>query len=199
MDVLILAGGKGSRLYPLTLLYPKPLLMVNGKPFLEMIIDYMSTYCKRFIICSGYKHSMFDEFSMYYLSKKKDNKVSLIMSAEYDYLGTGGAIYKSRHLINSDKFMVVNGDTYINTDFSELQNKFTDEYDMCEVNDKNGICTGIRMFKSALFKNKFPNKWSLEDYLENKDLNKLSIIIDSEFIDIGTLDDYYNLCNNRMV
>lgn len=63
LTVLILCGGKGLRLRPLTEKLPKPLIKIKNKSILENIIDYFKKYkVENFIIASGYKHKMIDSF-----------------------------------------------------------------------------------------------------------------------------------------
>ena len=63
LSVLILCGGKGLRLRPLTKNLPKPLIKINKKTILENIIHYFIRYkVNNFIIASGYKNQLIDEF-----------------------------------------------------------------------------------------------------------------------------------------
>ena len=66
MNLVILAGGKGLRLRPLTNQIPKPMVKINGRPFLEKLILNFSKYnLKKIFILTGYKyrkiHSIFDK------------------------------------------------------------------------------------------------------------------------------------------
>ena len=63
LTVLILCGGKGLRLRPLTKKLPKPLIKIKNKSILENIINYFKKYkVENFIIASGYKHKMINRF-----------------------------------------------------------------------------------------------------------------------------------------
>mgnify|MGYP001273744021 FL=1 len=63
LTVLILCGGKGLRLRPLTKKLPKPLIKIKNKSILENIIDYFQKYkVKNFIIATGYKHKIINQF-----------------------------------------------------------------------------------------------------------------------------------------
>ena len=69
MKVVILAGGKGTRLSEYTKKIPKPMVKIGGKPILSHIIDYYSLFgVDEFIIASGYKHSVIKN---YYKNKKR--------------------------------------------------------------------------------------------------------------------------------
>lgn len=63
MKVVILAGGKGTRLAEFTNLIPKPMVPVGSKPILEHIINYYISFgFKDFIIASGYKHKVIHNY-----------------------------------------------------------------------------------------------------------------------------------------
>ena len=72
MKVVILAGGKGTRLSEYTKIIPKPMVEIGSKPILEHIIDYYAKFgFKEFIIASGYKHSIIKN----YFKKKNLSKL----------------------------------------------------------------------------------------------------------------------------
>lgn len=63
LTVLILCGGKGLRLRPLTKVYPKPLIKIKNKTILENIIRYFLKFnVDNFVIATGYKHKIIDKF-----------------------------------------------------------------------------------------------------------------------------------------
>jgi NDP-sugar pyrophosphorylase family protein len=62
MKILIMCGGKGKRLAPLTESVPKPLLPVNGKPLIAIKIEhYLNSGFKEFVVCTGYKGNLIKE------------------------------------------------------------------------------------------------------------------------------------------
>ena len=68
MKIVILAGGKGTRISEYTKVLPKPMIQVGSKPIIEHIINYYMKFgYKDFIIASGYKHSIIKN----YFKKKK--------------------------------------------------------------------------------------------------------------------------------
>ena len=70
LTILILCGGKGLRLRPLTKSLPKPLIKVKNKSILENIITHFLKFgVKDIIVATGYKHKLIDQFI-----KKKFNK-----------------------------------------------------------------------------------------------------------------------------
>ncbi|MDE0832255.1 MAG: sugar phosphate nucleotidyltransferase, partial [Nitrosopumilus sp.] len=68
MKAIILAGGRGKRLRPITDYVPKPLIPINNIPIIEWQIKYLKKHCiSEVIICSGYKAKMIEN----YLQNKK--------------------------------------------------------------------------------------------------------------------------------
>ena len=69
---IILAGGKGQRLYPYTKKIPKPLVNIKGKPFLYYLIKQLEKFnFKQVTILAGYKSEKFDNFKKIELSDGK--------------------------------------------------------------------------------------------------------------------------------
>ncbi len=63
LSAIVLCGGKGMRLRPITEDYPKPLIEINGKPILYYIINHLLKYnIKKIIIATGYKSEMIEKF-----------------------------------------------------------------------------------------------------------------------------------------
>ena len=69
VDTVILCGGLGTRLKDVAKDLPKPMVDIQGRPFLDIIIDYIASFgFKRFILCSGYKADVIAE---HYKKKKR--------------------------------------------------------------------------------------------------------------------------------
>lgn len=118
MEVIILAGGFGTRLQSVVKDVPKPMADINGKPFLEYLLNYLSKYNITNIVLSvGYKQ---DTIKSYF--KDKYHNITLKYSCEEEPLGTGGAIKKAIGMLNKkdDKALVINGDTFFQADLSKL-------------------------------------------------------------------------------
>ena len=78
MKTIILAGGKGERLKPLTDKIPKPLIQINNMPLIERTIKYLKKYgITQIIISSGYKSDLIEKFLK---KKSKNGKISEIKS-----------------------------------------------------------------------------------------------------------------------
>jgi len=119
LKVIILAGGKGKRLRPITDYVPKPLIPIKNIPIIEWQIKYLKKFgISEIIICSGYKTKMIEN----YLNNKKLG-IKITFSVEDKPLGTGGAIKKAGKKIKDKSFLVINGDIITNIDLKKLIKK----------------------------------------------------------------------------
>ena len=119
MKAIILAGGRGKRLRPITDYVPKPLIPIKNIPIIEWQIKYLKKFgVSEVIICSGYKTEMIEN----YLNNKKLG-VKITFSIETTPLGTGGAIKKAGKKIREKSFIVINGDVITNMDLKKLLKK----------------------------------------------------------------------------
>ena len=120
MKAIILAGGRGKRLRPITDKIPKPLIPINNKPLIERTIKYLKKYgITEIIISSGYKSNLIEKF----LKKKKNFGCEIIFSNEKTPLGTGGAIKKALKFVDEESFLVLNGDIVTNIDLKKIMKK----------------------------------------------------------------------------
>jgi mannose-1-phosphate guanylyltransferase len=118
MKAIILAGGLGERLRPLTLEKPKPLLPVNGKPIVEYVLENLKRCGVNDVILSvGYKADMIQD---YFKSGEKFG-MNIEYNVEEEFLGTGGAV---KYIVDKfgidDKFLLVWGDNLANYDFDRM-------------------------------------------------------------------------------
>ena len=115
-NALILAGGFGTRLKEITKKTPKPLIDINGKPFIEYIINNLTNAnIKKIYILTYYKS---DKFFHKYHNKKISNS-KIICIKEKKPLGTGGSIYNALKYISNNS-IICNGDSFLDIDFSKL-------------------------------------------------------------------------------
>lgn len=120
MNAIILAGGKGKRLKPVTDYVPKSLIPLDNIPIIEWQIRYLKKYkVETIIICTGYKTEQIEN----YLKIKNNFGVKIIFSKEKIPLGTGGAIKQAAKHIKEKSFFVLNGDIITNIDIRKLQKK----------------------------------------------------------------------------
>ena len=120
MKAIILAGGLGSRLKPLTDDTPKPLLLIKGKPIVERCIDNLAKHdIKEIILSIGYKAEKIKD----YFGDGSRFNVKIDYNIEEVPLGTGGAVKDilKKFGINED-FVLVWGDNLGDFDFTKLKN-----------------------------------------------------------------------------
>ena len=116
IDLVILAGGKGTRIKNLLGKYPKPMLKFNSKHFIQYILNITSKYSfRRIIILCGYRYRIF--FKKYHNKIINFNKI--ICLKEKELLGTAGAL-KNLKKLNVKNFVLMNGDTIFDIDLSLL-------------------------------------------------------------------------------
>jgi len=108
IDIVILCGGEGKRLRSITGDRPKSMAEIGGKPFLELLIDYFYNFGgKRFVLCTGYKSKFIED---YFQGRYCDRDIRI--AKEDTPLDTGGAVLNALTLIQSDSFMLLNGDSF---------------------------------------------------------------------------------------
>jgi D-glycero-alpha-D-manno-heptose 1-phosphate guanylyltransferase len=107
-DIIILAGGKGTRLQSVVNDVPKPMAPIASKPFLWYLLHFLKRGgAKRIVLAVGYKkESIVDFFGDAFLG------MELVYAFEEAPLGTGGAIAKALSFCNTDNVLVYNGDTF---------------------------------------------------------------------------------------
>ena len=120
MQAIILAGGIGKRLRPITDYVPKPLISLSNIPIIERQIQYLKKFgVKEIIVCTGYKTEMIENF----LAMKNNLGVKIKFSVEKIPLGTGGAIKQAGVSIKDKSFFVLNGDIITNINLNQLAKK----------------------------------------------------------------------------
>ncbi len=112
MEALILAAGRGKRLYPITRSMPKPMVKINGKPILHYILNALKLIgIKKIIIVIGY---MGDSIKKYFKNGKEYGiKIDYLFQENYEG-GTGNAVGLAKNLIKLDKFLLIFGDNLFN-------------------------------------------------------------------------------------
>ena len=118
MKAIILAGGLGERLRPLTLNTPKPLLLIKGKPIVQRSIENLKKHgIKDIILSIGYKS---EKIKDYFLDGEKFG-VNISYNVEESPLGTGGAVKEIVKKYNIKKdFVLVWADNLTDVNIGQL-------------------------------------------------------------------------------
>jgi mannose-1-phosphate guanylyltransferase len=120
MQAVILAGGLGTRMRPITETIPKPMIAVAGKPFLQHQLELLSgAGCDRALLLVAYLGEQIQE----YFGNGAKFGCDISYSFEPTLLGTGGAL-KNAEAQLQDYFVLVNGDTYLGVDYRALGKEF---------------------------------------------------------------------------
>lgn len=212
LDLVILCGGRGSRLGRITKNTPKSLIKIEKINFLDHIINFYKKYdFSNIYLLTGYKNSKFIKYK-----NLKRNLIDIKLIKEQKIMGTAGALFQLKKKIKND-FILVNGDSYLNYNFNRFLNKdlknsygkiiliknknYKDNKKLVHLKvDKSGTVTfsnksklmnaGIYYFKKKILKLIKNNYYSLEDDLLPKLINKEYIkgfVTKGYFVDIGTI------------
>lgn len=138
MKVVILAGGKGTRISEESVLKPKPMIEIGGKPIIWHIMKIYSFYgFNEFVICCGYKGQMIKEYFVNYYNYQSDITFSLadrkvdihenyaepwrvtLVNTGLETL-TAGRVLKIREYVGGDKFFLTYGDGVSDVDIKAL-------------------------------------------------------------------------------
>lgn len=217
IDAILMAGGKGLRLRPLTEHIPKPLLPIGNKPIIDYNIDSLICYgVKNIFVTVNY---LKEQIERYYDKPHKDVDVQCVREPEF--FGTIGST-KLVKTFENDTILVMNSDLFTNIDFEDFYLQFkSNSADMAVASvpygftvpygifDTNGIyITGIREKPSYsyyanagiyMFKKQVLDFVPMGTYFDATDLitelirKKKKVIrfpITGYWIDIGKKDDY---------
>ncbi len=116
LKAVILVGGEGTRLHPLTYEIPKAMVPVLNRPFLEHTIAYLKNYKVKDIILAL---SYLPEVIQNYFGDGSNSGVKLNYAVEDNPLGTAGAVKNSERYLTST-FVVLNGDVFTDIDIADM-------------------------------------------------------------------------------
>lgn len=219
-DCVILCGGLGKRLQGVVSDVPKVMAQVDGRPFLDYLVNYLkSQRIERIVLCTGYKADIVEKHY-----REHDFGITIDFSTENEPLGTGGAVRSAQQIISSDPFFVLNGDSFLSADFqifldfhkdkkslasllvSQVQDgkdfgnlRLDEECQIVDFKEKSEeagehlVNAGIYCFNQAIFSCMPDQKtFSLENDLFPSLLGKqfYGYRVDIEFMDIGTPERY---------
>ncbi len=134
MEAVVLAGGLGTRLRAAVSDVPKPMAPVQGRPFLERLLDYwIGQGVRRAILAVGYMH---DTIRRHFGEQYRG--CAITYSIEHQPLGTGGALVQALPLVEGQTFLVLNGDTYFAVPLAALR----------EFHQQHGADASLSLFRS---------------------------------------------------
>lgn len=216
--VILMVGGLGTRLRPLTDNIPKPMLKVGKKPILQTIIEKFAEYgYTDIVLCVNYKSDIIQDF----FKDGSEFRVNIEYIFEEQRMGTAGALslLKSKP---TEPFFVMNGDLLTNVNFEHLDNYHTSnnsmatmcvrEYDLQVpygvVNVENSkilsieekpthkffVSAGIYMLSPEVLEyipqNEFYDMPTLFEKLISEEKNIISFPLREYWLDIGRLEEY---------
>ena len=113
MKVVILAGGKGSRLSEYTTSIPKPMVKIMGVPIIKRIISFYSEYgFKEFIVASAYKSEIIKNYF------KKNKNIKVVFTGKNTM--TGGRIKRLEKFLKKENFLLTYGDGLSDVNINKL-------------------------------------------------------------------------------
>ncbi len=118
--IIILAGGRATRLRPLTKNIPKSMVLIDRRPFLDYQINQLKKFnFEKIIISTGFKSKIIDN----YIKNKISNTPIITIKDNKPGIGTGGAIKNCLKIIKKN-FFVIYGDSYLNLNINKVYKEF---------------------------------------------------------------------------
>ena len=217
IDAVIMAGGKGERLRPLTLTTPKPLLPVGNKAIIDHNVDWLIQYGVEHIsVTTNYLAEQLEEHY-----KQPHEGVQVECVRESKFLGTMGAVRLVKKF-HSDVVLVMNSDLFTDIDFEDMYLHFIENkadmsiaavpytvsipFGICDLDgrDVKGIVekptynyyanAGIYLLRHEVInmipEHEFYNATDLIDALVKNGSKVIRYPLKGTWIDIGTLSEY---------
>ena len=117
-EAVILVGGKGTRLQSVVKDRPKPMAKVAGRPFVEWLLLLLRAQdVRRVVFCTGYMAEAIEA----HFGDGRQWKMEFTYSRDPGLLGTAGAVRYALAHLRSDRFLVLNGDSYCDVDTKRLE------------------------------------------------------------------------------
>lgn len=219
IDALIMAGGVGKRLLPLTLNTPKPLLKIGSKPIIEYNIDRLKLFgVKNINISINYLGDQIEN----YFNDGNERGLNIKYTREINPLGTIGSIHLVEEFYH-DTILVMNSDLLTNIDFADFYKEFINTnadmavastaynvdipYAVLEVMGSNEIVSlkekprysyfsnaGIYLIKKSIIdlipRNKFYDITDLIELLLSRRNKVITFPITGYWLDIGKHEDF---------
>lgn len=215
-QAVILCGGLGTRLRPLTYDIPKSMVPIKDRPFLEYLVEHLKEQgIERLLFCTGNLHEHIES----HFKDGGEFDVEIEYSIEEEPLGTGGALLNASRLLD-ELFIVSYGDSLLPIDLSPLEDIFFsrtalavisvyDNHDKITANnvqltddglvlayDKkmstpamNGVEAGVSLLNKTVLELAVDRTFSLETDIFPKLINRgrlFGLLTSQRFYDIGT-------------
>jgi len=119
MNAVVLVGGEGTRLRPLTETVPKPLLPLVDRPILDHVLDHLVEHGVREVIMSS--PYLEDTFHPFLAARKGRPEITWV--TEREPLGTGGAIVSALDRLGDEPFLALNGDILTDLDLTAMRER----------------------------------------------------------------------------
>lgn len=165
MQAVILAAGKSTRTYPLTITKPKPLLKAANKTLLEHNLDNLNGIITEAIIVVGYKKDM--------IKKRIGNRyknIKIRCIGQKKQLGTGNALLMTKKYIKGSFISLHGDDLYSRNDFKNI---IKNKYSILTARVKNPKSFGVITQKNKLLSGLVEKPQRFVSYLVNTGLYKL--------------------------
>ncbi len=223
IPVIIMAGGKGTRLDPFTKILPKPLVPIGDKPIIELIMDKFSeSGIRKFYFLLNYKARMIKSYF-----EEADIGYDITFIEEKTPLGTAGGLKLLEGKVKGP-FLVTNSDVIIDSDYSELVHfhktrkydltmvvscrHYVIPYGVCEIENGGSlkvfnekpeydllVNTGMYVVGKNILKDIVPAKhFDMNDLIAQAKKNGRRIgvfpIPEKSWIDIGQWEEYHKAC-----
>ena len=134
LQTAILVGGRGTRLKSLTDNLPKPMVSVQGRPFLEILLRLLqSKGLSKFLLLTGYLHTAISD----YFGDGSKFGIHIEYSVEPEPLGTAGALRNAENLLEKE-FLLLNGDTFSDIDYDAFIKSSKNRNNICSMLCYNG-------------------------------------------------------------
>ena len=170
IDLIILAGGKGSRIKKYLKKKPKPLVRLGKRYFLDYLLNNICKYqLNKIYIIAGYRGRQI--YNIY--NNTEINLIPIKVIIEKKPLGTGGALYLIKKKI-TDQFLVINGDSLFDIDYNKIINlNLKKNYSFLALTKNssyksNNLLTKIKLQNSKIIKSKNSSLMNAGIYLLNK-------------------------------
>jgi len=203
---MILAGGEGTRLRPLTYILPKPLVYVVNRPSIEYIIKFLYDFgIREFAINISYKAELMEEYVQTRF-KKEFKDCTLHILKEKNLSGTAGPVKKLQNFFENDSFIVIGCDDIFDFDLnylieSHIKNENIATIGLYKVDDPSQFGVAIIDDNNNIINFQEKPKENPISYLANTGVYIFSskifdYILSEDYYDFGT-QVFYNLLQDK--